>query len=162
MRATLIGSTFLSLLASISALSSSLHLQQRQVANSTCRVIPIDPQWPSEAVWSELNTTIKGQLIKTVPIGHVCHNSTFNAAKCDEVKAKWNDLDWRTSIPESILSPSFANNSCDPNAARETPCEVGGYAHYSINVSSPLDVSVGLKFARDHNIRLVVKNTGHE
>jgi hypothetical protein len=33
---------------------------------------------------------------------------------------------------------------------------------YSINVSSVPDVIAGIKFARRKNVRLVVKNTGHE
>lgn len=33
---------------------------------------------------------------------------------------------------------------------------------YTINVSSAADVVAGVKFAQNKNIRLVIKNTGHE
>ncbi|KAH6698253.1 hypothetical protein BKA61DRAFT_530825 [Leptodontidium sp. MPI-SDFR-AT-0119] len=148
----------------ITALSPTFLLLQATTAavSSTCRVIPGDPEWPSECLWNGLNSTVKGHLIKTAPVGQVCHGPTFDAVKCDEVKSKWNDPNWRSSIPEAIMSPSFANNSCDPMAPKEANCSLGGFAAYSINVTSPEDISAGLKFAQDKNVRLVVKNTGHD
>ena len=38
----------------------------------------------------------------------------------------------------------------------------GNIAEYSINVTSAGDVAAGVKFAQEKNIRLVIKNTGHE
>jgi hypothetical protein len=38
----------------------------------------------------------------------------------------------------------------------------GNIAEYSINVTSAKDVAAGVKFAQKKNIRLVIKNTGHE
>lgn len=42
------------------------------------------------------------------------------------------------------------------------PCELGNYASYSMNVTGQEDVSAGIRFARENNVRLVIKNTGHE
>jgi hypothetical protein len=39
---------------------------------------------------------------------------------------------------------------------------MGNYVSYSINVTCADDVAAGLKFAKRKNIRLVIKNTGHE
>jgi hypothetical protein len=33
---------------------------------------------------------------------------------------------------------------------------------YVINVTGAEDVQAGIKFARENNVRLVIKNTGHE
>lgn len=38
----------------------------------------------------------------------------------------------------------------------------GNIAEYSINVTNADDVAAGVKFAQEKNIRLVIKNTGHE
>jgi hypothetical protein len=130
--------------------------------NSTCHCTPLDPCWPSSTQWEALNTTINGQLIKTVPVGHVCHDPTYDEARCKSVRENWPDGEWRSSLPEGIFATSFVNFTCDPMGAREDPCEVGRYAQYTINVTKPLDISAGLAFAKKHNIRLVVKNTGHE
>jgi len=56
----------------------------------------------------------------------------------------------------------FQKDFCTPFTPRSTPCELGDYVRYSINVSSAADVVTGIKFAREHNVRLVIKNTGHE
>ena len=42
------------------------------------------------------------------------------------------------------------------------PCDLGNYVRYSVNVSSIQDIVAGIKFAREKNVRLVVKNSGHE
>lgn len=131
-------------------------------ATPSCRYIPGDARWPKDHEWTSLNHTVHGHLIRTVPVGHVCHDPTYNDAQCTELKAKWGDPFFKTTLVEGIMSSSFANKSCDPFAPRETPCDIGGYAQYSINVTCPEDVSAGLDFARRNNVRVVVRNTGHE
>jgi hypothetical protein len=39
---------------------------------------------------------------------------------------------------------------------------MGNYVAYAINVSTWEDVAAGVKFAQQNNIRLVIKNSGHE
>ena len=60
------------------------------------------------------------------------------------------------------MSPIFLNQSCDPYTAESIPCLIGNYVEYAINVTGPSDIAAGLKFVQEHNIRLVIKNTGHE
>jgi hypothetical protein len=61
-----------------------------------------------------------------------------------------------------MASPVFQNQSCDPFTPTDQPCDLGNYAVYSINVSDAADIVAGLQFAQLHNVRLVIKNTGHE
>ncbi|KAL8800459.1 MAG: hypothetical protein Q9182_005171 [Xanthomendoza sp. 2 TL-2023] len=60
------------------------------------------------------------------------------------------------------MAPFFANKSCDPFQPRSEPCTLGNYINYAINVSRPFDISKGVEFAVRHNIRLVIRNTGHD
>lgn len=60
------------------------------------------------------------------------------------------------------MNPYTQNYSCVPFTPSFQPCELGNYASYSINVTGADDVIAGIKFARKNNIRLVIKNTGHE
>lgn len=60
------------------------------------------------------------------------------------------------------MSPLLLNQSCDPFTSEARPCLIGNYVEYSINVSGPSDAAAGLRFAQEKNIRLVIKNTGHE
>lgn len=39
---------------------------------------------------------------------------------------------------------------------------MGNYVDYAINVTEPSDVAKGIAFATKNNIRLVIRNTGHE
>lgn len=60
------------------------------------------------------------------------------------------------------MAPFFANQSCDPFTPESTPCTLGNYVDYAINVTRPSDISKGIAFALKHNIRLVIRNTGHD
>ena len=62
----------------------------------------------------------------------------------------------------SIMAGYFQNRSCDPFTPKTKPCEVGNYVEYAISVSNANDAMAGLSYAQEKNIRLVVKNTGHE
>lgn len=54
-----------------------------------CRVLPGDANWPRAAAWDSLNKTLHGRLIATVPIGHVCHDPTYDAAACAALQQTW-------------------------------------------------------------------------
>ncbi|KAH7303071.1 hypothetical protein B0I35DRAFT_415412 [Stachybotrys elegans] len=63
----------------------------------------------------------------------------------------------------SVMNPLFLNNTCTPyESVNPSSCTLGNLAEYSINVTSAADAIAGVKFARTHRIRLVVKNTGHD
>ncbi len=62
----------------------------------------------------------------------------------------------------SVMEVYWANRSCDPFTSHTQPCLLGNYVSYAVNVSSPTDVVAAITFARRHNIRFVVRNTGHE
>lgn len=56
----------------------------------------------------------------------------------------------------------FANASCDPFTSQDKPCTLGNYVSYAVNVSTTDHVVAALKFAQEKNIRVVIRNTGHE
>lgn len=60
------------------------------------------------------------------------------------------------------MAPFFANRSCDPFQPRSAGCVLGTYVQYTVNVSTAEDAAAGIKFASDRNIRLVIRNTGHD
>ncbi|KAL7944950.1 hypothetical protein V8C42DRAFT_353272 [Trichoderma barbatum] len=60
------------------------------------------------------------------------------------------------------MSTWFQNNTCTPLTDPSTPCVPGNRAAYSIDVRSAGDAQAGLQFARKNNIRLVIKNSGHD
>lgn len=66
------------------------------------------------------------------------------------------------SDPSSVQAPFFANQSCDPFTSPKDPCRYGNYVRYAVNVSTPDDVVATIQFAKKHNIRFVIRNTGHD
>ncbi|KAL4939080.1 hypothetical protein BDV06DRAFT_199506 [Aspergillus oleicola] len=139
-------------------------LFSRSTAASTadCHCLPGDSCWPSVDQWNELNSTVGGRLIATVPIGHPCHEPTYDATACAELQADWNYPQTHYASSSSIMQQYFANRSCDPFTDKDTPCELGNYVSYAVDVSSSNDVVAAIKFAQDNNIRFVIKNTGHD
>ena len=59
------------------------------------------------------------------------------------------------------MSPFFINNSCTPFTSEQSPCLLGNYVDYAVDVTNPEHVAQTIQFAVKHNIRLVIKNTGH-
>ncbi|KAF1958216.1 putative isoamyl alcohol oxidase [Byssothecium circinans] len=64
--------------------------------------------------------------------------------------------------PSGFMPAYHQNATCDPFTARNSTCLQGNYAQYAIKVTGPEDVQAGLKFAQEKNVRLVIKNTGHD
>ncbi|ROV86732.1 hypothetical protein VMCG_10909 [Cytospora schulzeri] len=64
--------------------------------------------------------------------------------------------------PAEITNAHLQNQSCDPFTPAARPCELGNYATYSINVTGAQDVVAGMRFAQQHNIRMVIKTSGHD
>jgi FAD/FMN-containing dehydrogenase len=56
----------------------------------------------------------------------------------------------------------FANRSCDPFSDRSTPCTLGNYVSYSLKATEARDVVAALDFAKHQNVRILVRNTGHD
>ncbi|KAK7181175.1 hypothetical protein DPSP01_013762 [Paraphaeosphaeria sporulosa] len=127
-----------------------------------CKCFPGDTCWPTESEWSFFNKTVNGRLIKTVPLGSPCHDPTYDAAKCEDLKKEWKLAPVHLDDPSSVQAAIFANASCDVFTPRNTPCRLGTYVRYAVNVSSPSEIASTLRFAQTRNIRLVIRNTGHD
>lgn len=62
------------------------------------------------------------------------------------------------------MFPIFEGKTCLPgtNPTALAKCTQGGYSLYSVNVSNVAQIQLTVNFARSRNLRLVVKNTGHD
>lgn len=134
-------------------------------ADAACRSIPGDADWPTLERWTELNTTVQGRLIETVPQASVCHAqpfAVFDADACNALQNTWAQSETFELKPAEFMNAYYQNQSCDPFTDSSKPCELGNYASYSIDVTGADDVIAGINFAREQNVRLVVKSTGHD
>ena len=159
------------------ALGQILNSSQQVTGANTngCRFIPEESQWPSPQDWADLNQTVNGRLIANIPPGAPCYKttydvqsgkydlSTFDEAACAKVRDNWHDPLFHEQSSSSIMQTFFANNSCNPIADQsDGQCGIGNYVQYAINVAGDEDVKAGLAFAQKTNIRLLIRNTGHE
>ncbi|GAO19335.1 uncharacterized protein UV8b_05236 [Ustilaginoidea virens] len=131
-------------------------------AASDCKCFPGDACWPSQGAWRALNESVNGRLVATIPLGSVCHGATYDATKCANLKDVWHIPETHTDTSSSILAPYFANQSCDPFLPPSSPCYVGTYIQYAVDVAAASDIQQTLAFAQRHNLRLVIRNTGHD
>jgi FAD/FMN-containing dehydrogenase len=114
----------------------------------TRRVRPTDPQWPNADTWAKLKAAVDGNLLAPQPLFAACQKDQKNAV-CAEV----------------------LNNIRNPFYIGDQPAgtEVSGWldawtpspSAYAIAARNSVDVAAGVNFAREHNLRLVVKGGGH-
>lgn len=143
--------------------------QFRQFTESTadkpCRYNTSDGKWPSEKAWNglakQLNTS--SSLIKTVPQASFCYGANKDDAKCQDLGKNWMNVASHIDDPSEVLSPIYQGLTCLPPTIYDSKtCTLGGYPTYVINAKSVLDIQLSINFARNNNIRLIIKNTGHD
>ena len=133
---------------------------------SHCRCRPADPCWPSAAEWQALNAILAGHLEAVRPVAAVCHDPTFDAAACAAVTSLSPLSTWRAAEPGALQWTNWearpeANQSCYVDTARGVPCGQGRISLFSAVARGPADVQAAVRFARAHDLRLAVKNSGH-
>ncbi|KAL7786986.1 FAD-binding domain-containing protein [Trichoderma ceciliae] len=128
----------------------------------TCKAYPGTASWPSTNTWAALNRTLGGRLLQPPPPGAVCHQGqpTYNTSQCSMVAEEWKTYEFHAGNPISVMWDKFDNYTCLPE--ENAPCSPAGYPAYVVNASNAEHVKIGIDFARKHNVRLNVKNTGHD
>ncbi|KAK4454895.1 hypothetical protein QBC34DRAFT_288646 [Podospora aff. communis PSN243] len=139
--------------------------------NYGCKCAPGQTCWPSTSKWSQLNSTVGGRLSVHIPPGAACYDtftgplgslSTYDEAKCAEATAQWGNETWTVEQPAASLWTYWTNETCRPTDDRTKPCTLGFYGVYVIKATTREHVKAGIDFARKNNIRLVIRNTGHD
>ncbi|GJC81678.1 FAD-linked oxidoreductase ZEB1 [Colletotrichum liriopes] len=136
-----------------------------------CKCYFGDECWPKTNAWNKLNTTVEGNLNIHIPPEAACHNTfngtlgtvnTYDASKCAEVIAEYTDEQWTTDQLGLNLWKYFTNATCQPTENPSEPCTLGNYGVYAIKATKKQHVKAGIDFARDNNLRLIIRNTGHD
>jgi len=137
----------------------------KQNTPSVCRTFPGDANWPSASEWKAFNRTVEGRLIANIPMASVCHNSEFgpyNEEECNALRSTWGFPETHIGSISSIMAPFFSNNTCNLFLPPDTPCTLGPLVSFAVNATGTSDFQKTIAFARRHNIRLVIRNTGHD
>lgn len=91
----------LTLLALATTATSLPTSNEKDADSNSCRFMPGDDGWPSIDQWTQLNSSVGGQLIATVPLAAPCHDYTaprqglkrdwpaYNEEKCAALQDSW-------------------------------------------------------------------------
>lgn len=119
----------------------------KQSAHSYC--LPEQSCWPTQAQWDALNKQVNGHLLTGVSPLAPCTKEP-KSKLCQE---KLNEL----KNPIYIASQPGATQSNGLVDAWQT-----AVSPYVVAVESAQEIANAVNFARQHNIRLVIKSTGHD
>ncbi|KAE9366414.1 FAD-binding domain-containing protein [Stipitochalara longipes BDJ] len=132
-----------------------------QANSPLCRVTPNDASWPTLSQWKSLNQTLAGRLLHPLPPASSCHVSYPGSnSTCVEITNSWKNMTFHQDNPVSTAWNNMNNDSCLPDPS--APCSGLGYPVYVVNASSANDVKLAVDFARENNLRLNVKASGHD
>ena len=110
------------------------------------RVRPGDAAWPSADAWNSLNDSVGGNLIEV--------HSPLTAAATDPAA--------RATLFANIRNPYYL---ADNPALTQTLGWVDAWTSqpsvYAVEARDATDVAAAVNFARENNLRLVVKGAGH-
>ena len=123
-------------------------LRAAAAARSMSRVRPGAPGWPSEASWDRLNQEVGGRLVKVQSPLTACMEAP-SGPKCAQ-------------IFKELKNPYYIG---DEVGLTQTLGWIGGWTSrpsaYAVAARTTGDVVAAVNFARENNLRLVVKGGGH-
>ncbi|KAM4067300.1 FAD binding domain-containing protein [Hirsutella rhossiliensis] len=131
-------------------------------APENCRCVPGQPCWPSNEAWAAFNTTVGGNLIKSVPLAQSCYGDSRDVGQCEKAEEMWTNDAFQTAQPLGRYYP--LNMTCPPRNANQTAgtCTLGKLPQYAVDATDRQYINATLKFSQDNNLRLTVANTGHD
>ncbi|MEP7253572.1 MAG: FAD-binding oxidoreductase [Ginsengibacter sp.] len=112
------------------------------------RIRPKDALWPSHEKWGQLNKAVTGNLIKVESPLVACKTSGADSA-CKEVFRNLKNPYYNGDNPALTQSTGWLD------AWRSEP------SVYAVAAKTTADVVAAVNFARNNNLRLVVKGGGH-
>ena len=140
----------------------------KALAWSQCRCLYPQKCWPSPSDFNSLQNQVSQPLIYPVPPASACYPLSNPSGNCTDAQINQFDGNWRSNQSGSMQSPNyetftFTNGSisaCYMNTTLGLPCEQGSVPIAGVDARSVSDIQAAIKFAVNHNLRLVVKNTG--
>ena len=112
------------------------------------RVRPTDPQWPSTADWDKLKQAVGGNLIEVRPLFAACATEPKGEECRDALKNARNPF---------YLGDQPAGTQVSGWLDAWTPAA----SVYAVAARNESDVAAAVDFARENNLRIVIKGGGH-
>ncbi|KAF1999680.1 FAD/FMN-containing isoamyl alcohol oxidase-like protein MreA [Amniculicola lignicola CBS 123094] len=141
-----------------------------KLPKAKCKLFPGDAAWPNTAKWSTFNSSVGGALIKGIPPAIVCYpGPAFDEAKCQAVITGTPNSFWLMQDPIIPYEQQWLGSPCPvpktvpaSDSVPQYSCNITSFPAYAVNATTVKHVQAAVNFARNNNIRLVIKNTGHD
>ncbi|KAK1228962.1 hypothetical protein PQX77_008002 [Marasmius sp. AFHP31] len=141
-----------------------------QGQDTCCKCLYGDACWPTESEFTELSSQLSQPLVHPIPPASACYPDSNSGGNCTEVQSNSGNGTWIADQPGAYQNVNFATyifpngtvSACYLNATLGFPCEQGSVPPIGVDARSAGDVRAAVKFAAEKNLRLVVKNTGHD
>ncbi|KAI8631449.1 hypothetical protein F5Y19DRAFT_493352 [Xylariaceae sp. FL1651] len=147
----------------VSAIVFDNHAKPVTLDNQDCKVFPGDASWPPDEDWASLNASIGGVLLKPKPAASVCYpGPDYNASQCQFLVSGTSSTRFWLDDPLTELAQWTQGSSCVATLTPTGNCTRGGFPEYVVNATAAKHVQAAVNFARVTNVRLVIKNTGHD
>lgn len=129
------------------------------ISTPQCKAYPGSPDWPLDHEWTQLNASLGGALLKPDPPAIVCYpGPLYDSGKCSYLLTNATTNRFYINDPLTVLTEWTEGDTCH---ATKTPgnstCTQGGYPVYVVNATTVKDIQIAVNFARNKNIRLVIK-----
>ncbi|KAK3939191.1 6-hydroxy-D-nicotine oxidase [Diplogelasinospora grovesii] len=133
-----------------------------------CRAFPGSSDWPEESEWKQLNVSLGGgapALLRPVPPGAACYptdSTHYNPATCRFLVRQAGLTHFWIDDPLSVLTQWPQGGTCMATLNVAGNCTRGGYPEYVVNATTVKHIQAAVNFARNKNVRVIIKNTGHD
>ena len=132
--------------------------------------VPGQACWPSAASFAQLNSSVNGHLIAVNPVAKPCYPVSLLNASCLNVQQNYLNEFYRRDNPgayQSLNWESIGDSNCWLQSLQPLTPEVGicnqaNVPVYAVAATTASDIQATLAFAVKNNIRVVIKNTGHD
>ena len=107
-----------------------------------------------------------------LPTAYACYptSSSTPVSNCSWVQALYTDRIFRSDNPGSMQNANFEAylflngtiDACYLNVTLDIPCKQGSIPPICVDIRKAEDAQAAVNFAKEKNLRLIVKNTGHD
>ncbi|KAI0009197.1 FAD-binding domain-containing protein [Xylariaceae sp. FL0662B] len=136
----------------------------RAYDETACKAYPGTAGWPLDSEWAQVNSSLEGALLKPVPAAAVCYDGPFkDEAQCNFLLRNTSTSRFYIDNPLTVLNEWPEGNTCyATQQAQGLTCTQGGFPVYVVHATTVKQIQIAVNFARNKNLRLTIKNTGHD
>lgn len=129
-----------------------------QPPKTECRAFPGSDDWPTDEDWRRFNASIDGALLKPAPPAAACYpGPLYDLGKCNYLLSNATKDHFYLDDPLTVLTQWTQGNTCLATLNATGTCTQGGFPVYVVNATTVKHVQAAINFARNKNLRLVIK-----